>query len=124
MDNFVVVDPVIIGMGKKDWKEVKDIPSNMTLLGGYIKISPKSLCTFERKPASGSNTKKSGGNTYSSDTVYFTFAMLCDVEPSKLISWILAEWMRACCRPSGQPRDTACNERSMLELNKMVLCLY
>jgi hypothetical protein len=70
-------------MGKKDWKDVKNIPSIMTALGGSIKIPPKSLCTFERKLAFTSNAKKLGGNTYSLDRVYFTFAMLCDIEPSK-----------------------------------------
>ncbi len=86
MDNFFVINPVLIRMGKKDWKDVKDIPSNKTALGGDIKISSKSLCTFEKKLAFGSNAKKSGGNTYSLDMMYFTFAMSCDVEQSELIS--------------------------------------
>jgi hypothetical protein len=73
---------VLIGTRKKDWKDVNDVPSNMTVLGGYIKISPKRLCTFERKPAFGLNVKKSGGYISLLDKVYFTFAMLCDVEPS------------------------------------------
>jgi hypothetical protein len=84
-----------MGMGKNDWKNVKDNPSNMTALGRYIKISPKSLCTFERKLVFRANAKKLGGGTYLLDTVYFTIAMSCDVKPFKLISWILAEWMRA-----------------------------
>jgi hypothetical protein len=95
VDNFFVINPVLIGTGKKDWKDMKDIPSNMTALGGYIKISSKSLHTFKKKPAFGLNAKKLGGNTYSLNTVYFTFAMLCDVGPSELISGILVEWMRA-----------------------------
>ncbi len=95
VDKLFVINPVLIGMGKKDWKDVKDIPSNMTALGGYIKISSKSLHTVEKKPAFGSNEQKSGGYTYLLDMVHFTFAMLCDVEPSELISRILSEWMKA-----------------------------
>jgi hypothetical protein len=49
---------------------------------------------FETKSTFGANAKKSEGNVYS-DMVFFTVAISCDNEPSKLISRISVEWMRA-----------------------------
>ena len=94
VDRYFVINPVIIGDGKKDLRDVKDVPTNMTSLGGYIKISQKCMRAFEVKAAFGSNAKKPEGNDYS-DTVFFTLAISCDVEPSELISRISVEWMRA-----------------------------
>ena len=94
VDRYFVINPVIIGDGKKDLRDVKDVPTNMTSLGGYIRISQKCMRAFEVKTAFGSNAKKSEGNDYS-DTVFFTLAISCDVEPSELISRISVEWMRA-----------------------------
>ena len=96
IDPFFVVNPVIIGGGKKDLKEAKDIPTNMTLLGGYMKISEKSLKTFQKKPGSGGGGKRNGGgNSNYENLVYFTFAMSCDVVPADIIAGISVEWMRA-----------------------------
>ena len=94
VDRYFVINPVIIGDGKKDLRDVKDVPTNMTSLGGYIRISQKCMRAFEVKAAFGSNAKKQEGNDYS-DTVFFTLAISCDVEPLELISRISVEWMRA-----------------------------
>ena len=94
VDRYFVINPVIMGDGKKDLRDTKDVPTNMTTLGGYIRISQKCMKAFETKPAFGSNAKKSEGNDYS-DTVFFTVAISCDAEPAELISRISVEWMRA-----------------------------
>ncbi len=51
-----------MGDGKKDLRDMKDVSTNMTSLGGYIKISQKCMKAFEVKPAFGANAKKSEGN--------------------------------------------------------------
>ena len=94
VDKYFVINPVIMGDGKKDLRDLKDIPSNMTTLGGYVKISQKCMRAFETKPTFGANAKKAEGNDYS-DTVFFTVAISCDTEPTELISRISVEWMRA-----------------------------
>lgn len=71
MDKHFVINPVIIGDGKKDLRDVKDVPTNMTSLGGYVKISQKCMRAFEMKLTFGANAKKAEGNDYS-DTVFFT----------------------------------------------------
>ena len=97
VDGHFAIVPVIMGTGRKALTGVKDIPANMTMLGGYIKISEKSLRVFERK----SNTRptKDGksvrGNSYPNDMIYFTLAIACDAEPGDIISGISVEWMRA-----------------------------
>jgi len=87
MDRFFVINLVLMGTTRKDWKEVWDIPQNMTVLGGHIKISQKSLRSFEKKSFFGSTAKKRGGNAYM-DTVYFTVAISCDVQPLDLVGGI------------------------------------
>jgi hypothetical protein len=80
-----------MGAGRKDLKEVKDILTNMTLLGGYVKISEKSLRVFERKTTTRTNKgeKSAKRNTgYPNDMIYFTLAIACDVEPREIISGI------------------------------------
>lgn len=46
VDNWFAIVQVILGSGKKNVRELKDVPVNMTMLGGYIKISEKSLEVF------------------------------------------------------------------------------
>jgi hypothetical protein len=94
VDKHFVLNPVIIGGGKKDLRDAKDIPQNMTALGGYIKISKKSVQTFQKKLAFVTGKKKGGGNSNYADLVYFTFAMSCDVAPGDLTTCIMVEWMR------------------------------
>ena len=96
VDQHFAIVPVTIGAGRRDLREVKDIPANMTMLGGYVKISDKSLRAFERKstprPKDGKSVRK---DTYLNDMIYFTLAIACDTEPREIISGISVEWMRA-----------------------------
>ena len=78
-DISFVLNPVIIGGGRKDLRDAKDVPQNMTALGGYVKFSDRSLQTFlKRSSGGGQGGKKSGGV----NLVYFTMAMSCDVTPA------------------------------------------
>ncbi len=86
-----VLNPVIIGGGKKDLHDVKDVPQNMTSLGGYIKISEMSVQTFQKKSTFVTGKKKGGGNSNYADLVYFTFVMSCDVAPGDLTTGITVE---------------------------------
>ena len=94
VDKYFVINPVIMGEGRKDLREIKDVPPNMTTLGSYIKISPRCMKAFEGKPTFGSTSKKPEGTDYS-DMVYFAVAISCDVAPTELISRISVEWLRA-----------------------------
>jgi hypothetical protein len=96
VDPFFVINPIIIGGGKKDLRDAKDMPQNIMAMGGYIKISEKRLQTFQKKTSGATGGKKSTGvNQAYADVVYFTMTMSCDVSPSELITGILVEWMRA-----------------------------
>ena len=100
VDNFFVIVPVIMGSGRKDLKDAKDVPTNMTTLGAYIKISEKSLRVFEKKnpfqvKVKGKKASGGGETMYNNDMVYFTFAIACDVEPMDILPGISVEWMRA-----------------------------
>ena len=80
-------------------RDAKDVPQNMTALGGYIKLSERSLMTFQkRRPGGGQGGKKSVGEKRKKDyrdLVYFTMAMSCYVAPAEILSGITVEWMRA-----------------------------
>ncbi len=95
VDRHFVLNPVIVGEGKKDLHDAKDVPQNMTALGGYIKISEKSVLTFKKKSTLVMGKKKGGGNSNYPDLVYFTFTMFCNVAPGDLTTGIMVEWMRA-----------------------------
>ncbi len=51
VDSFFVINPVTIGEGTKDLRDTKDVPTNMTALGGYVKLSEQSIKTFQKKSA-------------------------------------------------------------------------
>jgi len=97
VDQFFAIAPVVMGTGKKYLREAKDVPVNMTSLGGYIKISEKCLRAFERKNPFKARTKgkkNSGGVGTITDIIYFTFAIACDVDPMEVLQGIAVEWMR------------------------------
>ena len=80
LDPHFVINLVIMGIRKKDRKEAKDVPTNMTAVGGYIKISTRSLLSFGQRSSGWGNSKKAtAGN--SMDLVYFT--LQCHVTPSQ-----------------------------------------
>ena len=94
VDCYFAIVSVVMGAGRKDLKEVKEIPADMTLLGGYVKISKKSLRIFERKNVTRTNKgeKLAKGDTgYPNDMIYFTHAIACDLEPREILSGISVE---------------------------------
>jgi hypothetical protein len=97
VDPFFVLNPTIIGGGRKDLRDVKDVPSNMTALWGYVKISEKSMQTFQPRLGRTGGGKKGAGGNYSqyADQVYFTMVWSCDMDPREIITGIMVEWMRA-----------------------------
>jgi hypothetical protein len=67
VDEFFTINPIFVGGRNKDWSDPSILPSSMTKLGAYLKLSG-SLCIFE-KPKGGQ------GNSTKTPTVYFSFAM-------------------------------------------------
>ena len=92
VDGHFAIVPVIMGAGRRELREVKDIPANMTMLGGYVKILEKSLRVCRKNtPRSNMEGKSGRRDTYSNDMIYFTLAIACDVEPKDIISGISVE---------------------------------
>ncbi len=69
----------------------------MTALLNYMKITEKSMQTFQPKSGHTGGGKKWGGGNHSLyvDQVYFTMVWSCNIEPHEIISGIMVEWMRA-----------------------------
>jgi hypothetical protein len=97
LDPFFVINPILAGGGKRDLRDAKDVPQNMTLLNCYIKMSEKSMQTFQPTPSAalGGKKKTNGGNHAFMDVVFFTMAISCDVAPADILTGISVEWMRA-----------------------------
>ncbi len=97
VDPFFVLNPTIIVGGRKDLRDTKDVPVNMTALWNYVKISEKSMQTFQPKSGHTGGGKKWGGgnNSQYADQVYFTMVWSCDIDPWEIISGIILKWMRA-----------------------------
>ena len=53
MDQFFVINTVMLGKGRKDWKVLLDIPNNMTVNSANIRISGSSLKAFEAEKGGG-----------------------------------------------------------------------
>jgi hypothetical protein len=66
VDSFFFINPVTIGGGKKDLRDAKDVPTNMTALGGCVKLSEQSIKMFQKKSAglTGANVKKKSWNDW------------------------------------------------------------
>jgi hypothetical protein len=91
------LNPTIIGGGRKDLRDAKDVPLNMTAMWNYVKILEKSMQTFQPKSNYSGAGKKGEAGNYSqyADKVYFTMVWSCNVNPRNLITGIMVEWMRA-----------------------------
>jgi hypothetical protein len=97
VDPFFILNPTTTGGGKKDLRDVKDVPANMTALWSYVKILEKSIQTFLPRSGHTGGSRKEGGGNYSQyvDQVYFTMVWSCDIDPKEIIAGITVEWMRA-----------------------------
>ncbi len=74
------------------WRSDGDIPNNMTAVCSHINISGNNIRMFE-KHCNGDSQKKKG--TSSSNVIYFSFAIACNIEPAMLIGHVGVKWTRA-----------------------------
>jgi hypothetical protein len=77
--------------GSKMWCSARDIPNNMTAVCLHINFSSNNVRMFE-KQRNGDGQKKKRTNT--SNVVYFSFVIACNVEPVTLIGCVGIEWTR------------------------------
>ena len=82
-DPSFVINPVVMNMGRKDWSSPADVPSNFTMLAGYIKLDWGSQRAFE------------AGNAQHNGKIYVQFAISCNAEPSLLLEMISLDWSQA-----------------------------
>ena len=75
VDDFFVINPIHEGGRNKDWSDAQLLPTSMTDLGAYLKLSG-SPRIFE-KPKNGQ------GGASKVPTVYFSFAMSSDIPQMK-----------------------------------------
>jgi hypothetical protein len=77
VDPIFVLNSTIIRGGRKDLRNVKDVPLNMMAMWSYVKILEKSMQTFQPKSGRTRGGKKGVGGNYSqyADQVYFTMSL-------------------------------------------------
>ena len=88
-DEYFVINPVREGGRDRDWTDPNKLPSSMTALGAHFAIS-SSARVFEK--AKGGGTKDKGKKDTRPDTVYFSFAISSDMEPSEIMARIAVDW--------------------------------
>ena len=93
VDEHFAIAPVKVGPNPKLWQSSGDIPNNMTAVGSHISISANNIRNFKKQRKWDGPNKKE--KEESSNTVYFAFAICCDVEPSALLARVGIEWTRA-----------------------------
>ena len=92
VDEYFAICPVKEGGSSTLWHSAGDIPNNMTAVSSHISISGNNVRIFEKQRKwEGARKKESNF----SNTVYFSFAIACDIEPTTLIGRVGIEWTRA-----------------------------
>lgn len=94
VDEHFKICPLKTGDKTLPWYTAGDIPNNMTAVSTHINISANNIGMFKKRKEGGGFRKKNKEEKESS-VVYFSFAILCEVEPMVLISRVGIEWMRA-----------------------------
>ena len=93
VDKSLVLCPVKVEGGERKVHDHTKIPTNITLLSGYIKISSlKNRNPFEKQKVY-KNGKEVKGDLRN-PTIYFSMAIASDEEPEELIARICHEWHR------------------------------
>ena len=82
-DPSFVINAVLMNSGRKDWSSPADVPSNFTMLAGYIKLDWGSQRAFE------------AGNSQHNGKIYIQFAISCNADPSALLEMISLDWSQA-----------------------------
>ena len=93
VDEHFVIAPVKDSIDPKYWYSSSDIPLNMTAVSSHISISANNIRNFEKQRKWDGPGKKEKEEP--SSTVYFAFAICCDVAPAMLLSRVGIEWTRA-----------------------------
>ena len=79
-DLSFVINLVVMQTGRKDWSLPVDVPSNFTMLAGYIKLEWGSQWAFE------------AGNSQHNEKIYIQFTISCNAEPNMLLKLIALDW--------------------------------
>ena len=93
VDEHFVIAPVRNSDNPSFWHSAGDIPNNMTAVSSHINISANNIRNFE-KQRNWDGPKKEKEAPQNS-TVYFSFAISCDIEPTILLARVGIEWTRA-----------------------------
>ena len=83
VDEFFTINPIYEAGRNKDWDDPTFLPSSMTELGAYLKLSG-SPRIFEKSKGGQGNAK--------APTVYFSFAVSSDVAPDEIMARIIVDW--------------------------------
>ena len=94
VDEHFVIAPVKDTLNPTYWHSSSDIPTNMTAVSSHISISANNIRNFEKQRTWDGPGKKEKEDSNSS-TVYFAFAICCDVAPALLLARVGIEWTRA-----------------------------
>ena len=89
VDEHFVINPVREGGRDKDWTDPSNLHSSMTALGAHFSIT-SSARVFEK--ARGGGSKEKGKKDTRPDTVYFSFAISSDLEPTEIMARIAVDW--------------------------------
>jgi hypothetical protein len=83
VDEHFVINPIYEGGRNKDWVDARHIPTLMTELGAYLKLSG-SPWIFD-KPKSGQGNAKM-------PTVNFSFTVSSDIPPEEIMARVNVDW--------------------------------
>ena len=92
VDEHFTIAPIKDSPNPTFWYSSSDIPTNMTAVSSHISISANNIRNFEKRNWEGSGKKE---KDEPSSTVYFAFAICCDVAPAMLLARVGIEWTRA-----------------------------
>jgi hypothetical protein len=95
VDKHFAFAPVKKGDGNYLISEASAIPSNMTLLSKHFKISYQgSRNPFEKQKVWGKTKKDKDKDEFKEPTVYFSFAIATEEEPTEILEAINQEWFK------------------------------
>lgn len=85
VDDSFVINPITDSGRMKDWSDAKKVPTSMTELGAYLRLSGNPRL-FD-KPKGGQN--KAGSK---SPVAYFSFAISTDIPPDEIMARVNVDW--------------------------------
>ncbi len=91
VNKFFAFCPVKPDGGEKKIHKASGLPTNMTMLGAYFKISSNRRNPFEKQKAWGNKARKHK-EELKDPIVYFILAIATDEDPKELLANIIHEW--------------------------------